>query len=120
MEESKLKSKCYFCEQEFSHKVVIFGFDPALTQTCFAQNDTFTVRAPKRSRSPKQSKSDATMTSEDVIVPSEAEQTTDDSANPISASEKSDDKPKGKEYLFDPVPKHFIKKPKIEKVEFPY
>ena len=115
MEESKLKSKCYFCEQEFSHKVVIFGFDPALTQTCFAQNDTFTVRAPKRSRSD----SDA-MTSEDVIVPSEAEQTTDDSANPISASEKSDDKPKGKEYLFDPVPKHFIKKPKIEKVEFPY
>ena len=65
MEESKLKSKCYFCENKFSHKMVIFGFDPAQTQTCHAKNDT-NVQAP-----------DVTMI-KDGIVPSEAEQTTDD------------------------------------------
>ena len=65
MEESKLKSKCYFCENKFSHKMVIFGFDPAQTQICHAKNDT-NVQAP-----------DVTMI-KDGIVPSEAEQTTDD------------------------------------------
>ena len=85
MEESKLTSKCYICEHEISHKLVIFGFDPTLTQRCLAKSDT-TVRAPKGSISPKQSNS-ATMVN-DVVVPTEAEQTID-SANPISASEKS-------------------------------
>ena len=46
MEESKLKSKCYFCKNEFSHKKVIFGFDPAQTQICHAKNDT-NVQAPE-------------------------------------------------------------------------
>ena len=77
MEEYKLTSKCYICEHEISHKLVIFGFDPILTQTCLA---------PKGSRSPKQSNY-ATMAN-DVVVPTKAEQTTD-SANPISASETS-------------------------------
>ena len=65
MEESKLKSKCYFCENKFSHKMVIFGFDPAQTQICHTKNDA-NVQAP-----------DVTMI-KDGIVPSEAEQTTDD------------------------------------------
>ena len=64
MEESKLASKCYFCENRFSHDIVIFGFDPAKTQICHAKNDT-TVQAP------------ATIIKE-VIVPSEAEHVTDD------------------------------------------
>ena len=65
MEESKLKSKCYICENKFSHKMVIFGFDPAQTQICHTKNDA-NVQAP-----------DVTMI-KDGIVPSEAEQTTDD------------------------------------------
>ena len=65
MEESKLKSKCYICENKFSHKMVIFGFDPPQTQICHAKNDT-NVQAP-----------DVTLI-KDGIVPSEAEQTTDD------------------------------------------
>ena len=65
MEESKLKSECYFCENKFSHKMVIFGFDPTQTQICHTKNDA-NVQAP-----------DVTMI-KDGIVPSEAEQTTDD------------------------------------------
>ena len=85
MEEYKLTSKCYICELEISHKLVIFGFDPKLTQTCQAKIDT-TVHAPKGYRSPNQSHS-STM-AKNAVVSTKAEQTTD-SANPISASEKS-------------------------------
>ena len=45
MEESKLKSECYFCENKFSHKMVIFGFDPAQTQICHTKKDA-NVQAP--------------------------------------------------------------------------
>ena len=76
MEESKLKSKCYFCKNKFSHKKVIFGFDPAQTQICHAKNDT-NVQAP-----------DVTMI-KDGIVPSEAEQTTDNDDTSIISTTTS-------------------------------
>ena len=78
MEESKLKSKCYICENKFSHKMVIFGFDPAQTQICHTKNDA-NVQAP-----------DVTMI-KDGIVPSEAEQTNDDTcviSTTISSQQK--------------------------------
>ena len=76
MEESKLKSKCYFCKNKFSHKKVIFGFDPAQTQICHAKNDT-NVQAP-----------DVTMI-KDGIVPSEAEQITDNDDTSIISTTTS-------------------------------
>ena len=74
MEESKLASKCYFCENKFSHKMVIFGFDPAQTQICHAKNDNTNVQAPG-----------VTMI-KDGIVPTEAEKTTDDNTTVISTT----------------------------------
>ena len=74
MEESKLKSKCYFCENKFSHNMVIFGFDPAQTQICHAKNDNTNVQAP------------GVTIIKDGIVPFEAEKTTEDNTTVMSTT----------------------------------